>query len=57
MEYRLNILGGLKWFAQELAINHWTVTDVVYVLISRFGFEEFSNEDITYWLEQLNRRD
>ena len=55
MEYRLNILGSLHYLTDQYSVNNWDIDNLAAVLNS-IGVIDYSEDDLTYWLEQLNRR-
>ncbi len=56
MEYRLNVLGGLNYIADQFKIEKWD-PETFYTVLAWLGVSNYSREDIIYWLEQLNRKE
>lgn len=56
MEYRLNVLGGLRWFGHKEKIDKWTLYKIKYAMDNWMNFKSYSEEDVKWWLNQLNNQ-
>lgn len=56
MEYRLNVLGALKWFGHREKITQWTTYKVKYAMENWIEFTNYKDSDVQWWLTQLNNK-